>query len=626
MRVATTANLADSNRVGARMLEFYRTIARGGVGVIVTEALRAHPMEGGGAGSIRMWERAAIPGMRKLSRAVHDEGALLIGQLNHGGRQHLGRAVPPVLIAPSPIACPRSGGVPHEMTLEEVEQMVEWFATSAVHCLEAGMDGVEIHGAQGHLIQQFFSPYSNRRDDIYGGSFENRSRFAREIIARVRRRIGPNAIIGYRMGVEEFTNGGITIEDAKTLAALLAQDGIIDYLSLSQGNFNSKDAHLPDRHFEMVPYRSVQSQIRPVAQGLPVVMCTRIQTAEQAEGLIAAGEADMVGFCRAFIVDPGWPNKAKAGRKSEIRRCIACNQCWGWISEGWPIGCAINPTLGREFEWAELDPIKAKRKILVVGGGPSGLEAARVAALRGHDVTIAERAPELGGRIRTARRAPHSAELGHAIEFLAAQVAAAGVRVLVGVDATPEFVLRERPDAVVIATGATPVIPEIPGDRSVPVMTSDGIVDPTGLDGDVIVIMDEDGYFWPAAVAEAAARIGKRTVFATRHYEPFREIPAVSRIATLRELDRLGVEMRPNMAVDRTINHGVVLRHYQSGREEVLANCAAIFWIGMQRPNDCLAKDLGVLGHRSVTVIGDAYAPRRLPQAISDGHAYGRAA
>ncbi|WP_342643071.1 FAD-dependent oxidoreductase [Rhodoligotrophos ferricapiens] len=626
MRVATTAHLAERNRVGDRMLEFYRTLAQGGAGVIVTEGLRVHPFEAEPAGAMLMWDRASIPGMHKLTKAVTAEGALFIGQLNHGGRQHLGRFVPPLMVAPSAIPCPRSGGVPHALTTEEIEDLIEWFATSAMHCIEAGMDGVEIHGAQGHLIQQFVSPYSNHRDDLYGGSFENRIRFPLAIIAAVRKRIGSAPIVGYRLGVDELTAGGLGVEETKRLAEHLSADGLVSYVSLSQGNFNTIDIHLPERHFPMVPYRELQAQIKPAAGELPVVMCTRIQTPEQGEDILAAGEADMIGFCRAFIVDPHWPKAAKAGRAQDIRRCIACNQCWGWISEGGPIGCAVNPTLGLEYKWGKLERAWHRKKVLVVGGGPGGLEAARIAGLRGHHVTLIEKSTELGGRLKTARLAPHFSELQHVLDYLVPQVQAAGVETITGQEADYELIEEHSPDCVVLATGAMPHTPALTGDGSVPVLTSDGIIDVAALRDGTIIIMDEDGYFWPAAVAEAAAQLGRRVVFATRFFEPFREMPMVSRIATLRELDRRGVEMRANMAPISASNGSVALRHYQSGREELIPDCAALFWVGLQQANDGLSARLRANGFdkKDVMVIGDAFAPRRLPQALREGHAAGR--
>lgn len=371
----------------------------------------------------------------------------------------------------------------------------------------------------------------------------------------------------------------------------------------------------------MVPYRDLQSRIKPVVGDLPVVMCTRIQTPDQADDILSAGEADLIGFCRAFVVDPDWPNKARSGRRHTIRRCIACNQCWGWISEGGPIGCAINPTLGMEHKLGRIEPAHMKKRVLVIGGGPGGLEAARVAALRGHDVTLVEREPELGGRIRTARLAPSNAELGHVTDFLVPQVEELGLRILTNTEADLPLIEREKPDSVILATGANALVPDIDGDGTVPVITSDGTIDPALLgSGDTVIVMDEDGYFWPAAVAEAAAALGKSVLVLTRFFEPFREMPVVSRISTLRELDKLGATMRPNMYVNSIADGGVVLRHYQSGREEIVPDCAAVIWIGLQRANDGLAQVLRDQSQATLAIVGDAYAPRRHPQAIRDGH------
>jgi 2,4-dienoyl-CoA reductase-like NADH-dependent reductase (Old Yellow Enzyme family)/pyruvate/2-oxoglutarate dehydrogenase complex dihydrolipoamide dehydrogenase (E3) component len=627
MRVATTSNLAERNRVGDRLLEFYRTLAKGGVGTIVTEALRVSAQEAYGAGALVVHDRASIEGLRKLSDACHAEGALLIGQLNQGGRQHLSSRVIPHTVAPSAVACPRSGGVPHALSTREVREMVETFIMCAVHCIEAGMDGVEIHGAQGHLIQQFVSPFSNRRTDEYGGSFEKRLQFPREIIEGVRRRLGRSAIVGYRLGVEEFTEGGLTIEQTLEVAKHLTADGNLDYISLSQGNFNSIETHLPDRHWPILAYRSLQARFKEVVPDVPIVASTRIQGPEQAESVLAAGEADMIGMCRALLVDPEWPNKARRGRTDDIRRCIACNQCWGWISGGEPIACATNPVAGREYQWKKLVPAESPRHVVVVGGGPAGLEAARVAALRGHRVTLLEADAELGGRLKHVHQVPHHEEMRNLFNFLIPQVEKAGVTVKTDTRGTVDSILAEKPDEVILATGATPTAPDISGDGSVPVLTGDDSVVLAGRDGRNVVMMDEDGYYWSAAMAESLAASGKRVTIAARFFEVFREIPMVSRIATLREMDKQGAEMKPNMFPSRVSNGGVVLTHYLTGREEVIEDVAAIVWVGAAVANGSLAdelRDAGVEKSRIKTV-GDAYSPRRLPQALTEAHAAARA-
>jgi 2,4-dienoyl-CoA reductase-like NADH-dependent reductase (Old Yellow Enzyme family) len=628
MRVATTANLAEKNRVRGRMLAFYRRVAQGGAGVIVSEAVRLHPLDTVVPSAIPLFDPRVIPGMRRISRAIHDAGALFIVQLNHGGRQHLGRRVG-TLLAPSDIACPRSGGMPHEMTTKEVRDMVEFFIAAAVNARDAEADGVEVHGAQGHLIGQFLSPYSNRRTDAYGGSLENRMRFALEILRGVRQRLGPAAVVGYRLGVEEFTDGGLTIDDTCEIAAILRAEGLVDYVSLSHGNFNTIETHLPDRHWPILPYREIQTRIKAAVGDLPVVQSTRIQTPEQAEGVIASGDGDMVGLCRALIVDPDWPAKARAGREAEIRRCIACNQCWDWISSAEPIGCAINPVAGREHLFRHSHGIDGGT-VVVAGGGPAGLEAARIAAGRGYRVVLFEASDRLGGKFADAHRFAGSGELRHLLDFLIPEVARAGVEVRLNTPATVEAVLAEAPHAAILATGAVAEAPQLPSDGSVlllaPTCSEDIAAIPAG--GGHVVMMDEDGYFWASAIAEAAlaraAEGGRTLTIATRFFEVFRELPMVSRIASLRALDRGGALLRTSMSPVRIEGGNVVLAHYLTGREERIENVAALLWVGRQATQSALFAELKAAGLDRTRLVGDAFAPRRVPVALVEAHSTAR--
>jgi 2,4-dienoyl-CoA reductase-like NADH-dependent reductase (Old Yellow Enzyme family) len=631
MRVATTSNLAEQNRVGDRMLAFYRAAAEGGAGVVVSEAARVHPADAVTPAAIPLFDRGPTQGLRRLTEAVHRAGALFLFQLNHGGRQHLGRRVG-TLLAPSELACPRSGGVPHALTTREVELMVECFVTAAVHAMEAGADGVEVHGAQGHLIGQFVSPYTNRRDDRYGGSLENRLRFPTEILAGVRRRIGDRAIVGYRLAVEEFTEGGIDTAQAAEIAVLLTRAGLCDYVSLSQGNFNTIDTHLPDRHWPQAAYRDIQAEVkRAVGDDMVVVQSTRVQTPEQAEAILAADDGDMIGLCRALIVDPEWPAKAQGGRAHEIRRCIACNQCWDWISSAEPIGCSTNPLAGREHHFGRLRPAVMPGKVLVVGGGPAGMEAARVAAQRGHRVILIEREEELGGRFLAASHFPTGGELRHLPMFQEGELRRLGVELRLGVEATLPMLLAEESHAVILATGAQPLVPPIEDDGSVPAIAVASVGEAARLRAVAdrcIVLMDEDGYYWAAGVAEAVAAqlapAGGRLLVTTRFFEPFRELPVVSRIATLRELDRARTEYRASMAPVRIDRGAVVLRHYLTGREERVEAAGALLWIGAAQARNGLLAGLKAAGLERAHLIGDAFAPRRVAPALVEAQTVAR--
>ena len=615
MRLATTTNTGENGAATERTVALYRRIARGGAGVVVTESMRVHPSNAGRQHAMLLYRKEIVPGLQRVAEAVRAEGALFLVQLNHGGRQHHGNEIP-TLWAPSAIACPHSGGVPHEMTKAEIADVVQGFATAALHARQAGCDGVEIHGAQGHLIQEFVSPFSNRRQDDYGGDLENRLRFAREIIAAVREKVGRDFIVGYRMGVEEFTPGGITAEESKEAARRLAAMDSIDYLSLAQGNFNTLDAHLPDSHYPQLAFTDLHAQIKAAVPGVPVVTCSRIQMPEQAEGLIAAGKADIIGLCRALIADPEWPEKALHGRSEDIRRCICCNRCWSGVVANRRLACTVNPTVGFEIEMPALARSDRPKRVVVIGGGPGGLEAARTAAERGHRVTLFEKSRKLGGKLAFVDHYQPYHESGYVVAYLSRQVEKLGVDVRMATEATRELVAAENPDVVIVATGAKMYAPTVAGDGSIAVGTFSR--QPAGA---TVLVMDEDGYFWAACMTEELARRGCKVIHVTRFLEPLRELPEVTRISTLRALDEFGVTFKANMHVDRVEAGTVVLRHYYNAkREEQLAGIGEIVWIGAQRPNDGIARELVETGVPNVRVIGDAYAPRRLVHAIGEGY------
>ncbi len=624
-RAATSTNLAEKFDVSDRLLAHYAALARGGAGVIVTEAMRLHPSAVVRGSNIPGFDPKIIPGLTRWAETVHAAGALLIGQVNHSGRQHNSTTVPPRLIGPSAIACPRSGGVPRPMAAEEIEDFIKHTVMAGKNMAQAGLDGIEVHCAQGHLLQQFASPFSNRRTDRWGGSWENRIRFVQEILSGVRASTPANFIVGIRLGVDEFTVGGWTFDMSVRLIQQFIDEGLIDYVSLSQGNFNTIDTHLPDRHYEQMPFQDLHAKLKAAVPAATTVAATRIVTPGQAESLIADGKADAVALGRALTVDPDWPRKAEQGEAERIRLCIGCNHCWDGLHEGSAaLTCVHNPVVGRETELLAIEPAKKPATIVVLGGGPAGMEAARLAAARGHHVVLFEKEQVLGGKVITGAKVGGHDEYANVATHLEQEVRRSNNIVLrMGEVASIGDIVALAPQSVVVATGATPIAPEVEGDGSVPVVSGFETLPPS-LVGKHVVLLDEDGYWWGAQAAEEAIRRGGRLTFVTRFFEPFRELPTVSRIAALRRLDGHGATVLALHQVTGVSSRAAIVQHYASGRETRIEDIDVIVGIGPQVTNDGCVAELRRAGISDIRVVGDAVTPRRLRHAINEAHAVAR--
>lgn len=619
VQLATANRLEGPNGPGTASIAFYEARARGGVGAIVTGALSVHAS--GDHAFLPAHDRRNLPNFSTLAEAVHRHGALLFGQLNHVGRQHHQNGVPQ-LVAPSPLPCPASGGTPHELSAAEIAELVNSFAASAVNLRDAGFDGVEVHGGQGYLIQQFLSPFSNLRTDDYGGSLVNRARFAVQIVREIRERCGSDFVVGLRLGVDEFVEGGLTLDLSAEHAAYLTQTLALDYLSVTQANFVSIENHTPDRRYSMMPYTHYAERIRQVAGGLPVITCGRILVPDVAEAVLEREQADLVGLCRPLVADPEWVAKAAAGHAQDIVRCISCNQCWGWIATSRRIACVVNPSCGRETDGVmskAASNVTLAKRVLVVGAGPAGLQAALDCARLGHRVIVRERSPRPGGALALPVQVKGYEELGWAVADLLRAVTAHGVEIEYGAKVKIEHVVDLGVDEVIVATGAVPRLDDVAALTDLPVYSHAEVLTRDDLVlGDSVVVLDDDGYYAGTATAEAVAARSSRVRLVTPYFEVGREIPATCRITTLGALDDLGVETLPGCWIAPAPQGGLRLRRLSSHRSWDVPGVNSVVRVGNAVAENRLYRELVAAGIPA-RCVGDAEQPRRLIDALRDG-------
>ncbi|MBA7661485.1 NADH oxidase [subsurface metagenome] len=452
-----TRYAADDGFVTERTRDYYGARARGGAGLIIVEATYVHRQGWAFPDQLGISDDKFVTGMSELVDVVHKHGAKIGIQIHHGGRQTkeaLGGLQP---VAPSPL--PMAGGeMPREMTVEEIAETVAYFAEAAIRAQKAGFDGVELHAAHGYLIDQFLSPTSNKRDDEYGGDLHRRARFLLEIIAAVKEAVGDDYPVWCRMDGKEYGVEGITLKDAQQTARLAEDAGLAAIHVSAWGPESPTNRTTPT--FTPVVIEDLAEGIKKVVS-IPVIAVGRI-TPEDAERLLKEGKADLIAIGKAMLADAEWSNKVASGKTEDITPCIICNGCRDDLRNPMVVGirCSANAALGREKE-SEIVPAAKPKKVLVVGGGPAGMEAARVAALRGHQVTLWEEESRLGGQLVQAAIPPHKDRIAPLYKYLEAQLQKLGVKVQPGKEATATAVAEFNPDAVVVATGVKPFIPDI---------------------------------------------------------------------------------------------------------------------------------------------------------------------
>jgi 2,4-dienoyl-CoA reductase-like NADH-dependent reductase (Old Yellow Enzyme family) len=615
---------------GERIARYLAERARGGAGVTIMGQTQIHPTTAYQMNNNACaWEEASIPHFEQVSRSVREHGALPFVQLAHNGGVNAGLWSKLPVLAPSHVT--NYTEPPKPLEKHEIRELVHHFAISASNAARGGFAGIEIHGAHGYLIHEFFSPKSNRREDEYGGSLENRMRFAVEVLSAVREAVGPGVAVGMRLvGDEEIGDAGLGPDDSAEIGARLEEQGLVDFLNVSIGLSGIGQVRSQYAEPGCAVYTAAAQKKR--VRDVPVFAVHRIVTPQQADDIIARGDADAVTIVRAQIADPEWANKARAGHANEIRLCTGSNQgCYGNLTLGWPITCVQNPSVGRERELGRgtLTAAEVPKRVVIAGGGPGGLEAAWVAAARGHDVILLERSDQLGGKVRLAQQLPGRAELADFADWRISECERRGVDLRTGTEATPDSIGALEPDVVVVATGGRATktgsakwhAMPVPGsERDFVIDHEQAVLDPDAL-GERVVILDAVGHIEGIGIAELLARKGRDVTLAMPLPSPT-NLDAETAAAALPRAVRAGANWCPSTGVARIEPGRVELVDLLSGKtRSVEADHVIIRTHGL--PVDDLYWNLRDAVDEIVR-IGDAVAVRMFDRAIFDGHVAAR--
>lgn len=597
VRTAHGTNIGQG-RISDDLIAYHLARARGGVGLSIIEAASVHWTD---TGTLRLHDESCIEDAARLMDAVRPTGMRVFAQLGHLGHEGVPMRAGERPWSASEVPSLTNGSTSHAMTIAEIDEVIGCFAQAARWMVEGGVDGIEVHAAHGYLLQGFLSVATNRRDDRYGGSFEGRLRLSVEVLAAVRAAVGPDVVVGIRTGAEA-DEAGMLAEDCADVVAALSDTGLVDYVNVTYGSCRAAHKIIGAMH-ERVGYELPTSEVVTKATSLPTIVTGRFRTLAEADEVIRTGIADLVGMTRAHIADPDLVAKTRAGRAHEVRPCIACNQgCVGGLSLG-RMACAVNADVGFErVHDGAYEPVVTPRRVVVVGAGPAGLEAARVAALRGHRVVVCEADTTLGGNLRWSRRFPHRGAIGEIVDWLAAEVVRLGVEVRTGARVDDAALAALAPDVVIAATGAVRARPAGAW-SSIEIAALDA--PPPGVADAVIV--DRFGSYEVLGVAERLVGWGIDVTVVTPL--PMLAVRALRELVVAPALERLAAgpgRFRARTGVD-------------PGEPLPVADLVVVIE-PQHRPHGLTVSD-GVEVH----VVGDAHEPGHLWGAIRSGNAAGRA-
>ena len=608
--------------VTEQLKSYYEERARGGVGLIIVEIACIHsPIGKVIPRQLSIDDDRFIAGLRELSEAIQKHGARAFLQLHHGGRSAPSRITGCQPVAPSPI--PKPGGEsPRELSLDEIRDIVERFAAGAKRAQDSGFDGVELHCTHNYLLSQFLSPASNKRKDIYGGSLRNRARLVLDIMAAIKKETGKSYPVWVRLTGKEFdTEGGLSLEESQQIARWLEEAGVVG-IDIS-GSSLVRPTHVMQWPVEgeqmpRPPMNHPPGYLIPLAESIkkvltiPVIAVGRINP-EVAERALKENRVDLVAIGRRLIADPEFPNKVASGMVEDVRPCIGCFECRERILSEQQVECVVNPALGREQEFT-IRPTRQKKRIVIVGGGPAGMEAARIAALRGHDVTLFDEGRELGGQLLVAAVPPHKGELKLLADYLASQVRKLGAKIELEKEVTPELVLQARPHTVIVATGAKRGVLRLPGmQKAAPVAAEDVLAGKVEV-GNVVAIIG--GGVTGLETAEYLA-LAKRKVTVVEMLDTLAAgMEGVHKEYLLERLAKLGVTILTRTKAETLEKGGLTVSTGDDHRKLIKADTIVI--ATSPDPNQDLFEELSGKVPE-IKLVGDCAEPRSIKEAIEEG-------